>query len=177
LKPPAPFTCVSSQLEDLEALLPTLGLPPKDQALKNRLVEEGFGDWTRKDFRSFTLALEQFGRKDRDAVFRQVRSLAAFPPRWREAVESLLVHAGFMWFLWFLWFLRFQVAHETGKGEADVERYLDAFTRCGASQLVDYAKVMEKVERGEKKIARQTEIADALSAKVGQRLNIEQHDR
>ena len=119
----------AEQLEDLQDLLPTLKLNAKDEALKKKLLEEGFGDWTRKDFRSFTLALEQFGRKDRDAVCRQV-------------------------------------AHETGKGEGDVERYLDAFNRCAASQLAEYAKVMEKVERGEKKIARQTEIAEALSAKV-----------
>jgi len=32
--------------------------------------------------------------------------------------------------------------------------------------LLDYSKVIDKVERGEKKIARQTEISDALAVKV-----------
>ena len=56
----------------LEAEVPTLVLPPKDEARKRRLLEEGFGDWTRKDLRSVTNALEQLGRAQRDAVLRQV---------------------------------------------------------------------------------------------------------
>jgi len=56
----------------VEASLPTLALSAKDEKEKKKLMEEGFGDWTRKDYRAFTAALEQFGRKDREAVFRQV---------------------------------------------------------------------------------------------------------
>lgn len=52
--------------------MPTLVLSAKDEKEKKKLMEEGFGDWTRKDYRAFTAALEQFGRKDREAVFRQV---------------------------------------------------------------------------------------------------------
>jgi SWI/SNF-related matrix-associated actin-dependent regulator of chromatin subfamily A member 5 len=47
-------------------------LNAKELALKRKLLDEGFGDWTRKDFKSFTNALEQFGRKDKDSVYRQV---------------------------------------------------------------------------------------------------------
>jgi len=113
----------------LEATLPSLALAPKEAALKRKLLADGFGDWSRRDFRSFTNGLEQYGRKDRDAVFRQVSA-------------------------------------ETGKGEAEVERYLDAFNRFASSCLSDYAKVMEKIEKGERKIARQTEIAEALATKL-----------
>ena len=92
-------------------------------------MEEGFADWTRKDFRSFTGALEQYGRKDRDNVFRQV-------------------------------------SHETGKPDYDVEAYFDAFEKKAAASLTDWAKIIEKVEKGEKKIQRQAEIKDALNQKV-----------
>lgn len=60
------------EADALEASLPDLQLSEDEQALKKELLEEGFGDWTRKDFRSFTNALEQFGRKDKENVFRQV---------------------------------------------------------------------------------------------------------
>lgn len=58
------------------------------------------------------------------------------------------------------------MSHETGKAESDVERYFDAFLELAPTHLLDYSKVIDKVERGEKKIARQTEISDALAVKV-----------
>ena len=47
-----------------------------------------------------------------------------------------------------------------------MERYLEAFNRRAEGALLDYAKVLEKIERGEKKIARQTEISEALNKKI-----------
>lgn len=92
-------------------------------------MDEGFADWTRKDFRSFTSALEQYGRKDSENVFRQV-------------------------------------SHETGKPEHDVEAYFEAFEKNAETNLVEWAKIVEKIEKGEKKIQRQAEIKNALNLKV-----------
>jgi SWI/SNF-related matrix-associated actin-dependent regulator of chromatin subfamily A member 5 len=69
---PLPGEDLLAEAEAVEASLPTLVLSAKDEKEKKKLMEEGFGDWTRKDYRAFTAALEQFGRKDREAVFRQV---------------------------------------------------------------------------------------------------------
>lgn len=113
----------------LEAELPSMQLSDKEQAAKAKLLEEGFENWTRKDFRSFVNALEQFGREDTESIFRQVCA-------------------------------------ETGKGLEELQRYFDIFWKKGEKHLADWSKVMEKVERGEKKITRHREIREALEAKV-----------
>lgn len=92
-------------------------------------MDEGFADWTRKDFRSFTSALEQYGRNDRENIFRQV-------------------------------------SHETGKPEHDVEAYFEAFEKNAETNLAEWAKIVEKIEKGERKIKRQAEIKNALDQKV-----------
>jgi len=117
------------EAEQIEQTLPALQLSEADQALKAKLLEEGFGDWTRKDFRSLCTALEALGRQDKESVTRQVSG-------------------------------------ETGKAEADVERYLDAFLEKGPEQLAEFPKIIEKIEKGEKKIQRQREISEALSKKM-----------
>jgi len=96
---------------------------------KAKLLEEGFSDWNRKDFRSLVTALEQYGRHDKNNVFRQV-------------------------------------AQETGKVEADIERYYTVFWKKGDKQLAEWQKVKDKIEKGEKKIARHSEIRAALDKKV-----------
>jgi hypothetical protein len=118
-----------AEAEAIEAQLPNLQLSEEETELKRQLLAEGFGDWTRKDFRSFSNALEQFGRKDKANVFRQV-------------------------------------SQETGKTEEDVERYFNAFNAKAETHLTEYSKVMEKIEKGEKKIARQLEISEALHSKI-----------
>jgi hypothetical protein len=104
-------------------------LTEAEAARKAELMEEGFPDWTRKDFRCFCAALEQYGRKDRESVFRQV-------------------------------------SHETGKPEGDVAAYFEAFLQKAETSLTEWAKIVEKIEKGEKKIQRQMEIKEALNQKV-----------
>uniref|UniRef100_A0A7S2WPA6 Uncharacterized protein n=2 Tax=Rhizochromulina marina TaxID=1034831 RepID=A0A7S2WPA6_9STRA len=119
----------SAIADRLENETQTMQLSDREQATKTKLLEEGFGDWTRKDFKCFVAALEQHGREDTDNVFRQVGA-------------------------------------ETGKPETEVERYYGVFWKKGEKCLADWAKVVEKIERGEKKIARHQEIRDALESKV-----------
>ena len=58
-----------------------------------------------------------------------------------------------------------------------VERYLGAFWAKGPAALGDWAKVLEKIERGEKKLARQTEISEALSKKIERWVQGRKYDR
>ena len=50
--------------------------------------------------------------------------------------------------------------------EAAVERYNGVFWKKASSQLADWVKIIEKIEKGEKKIARNREIREALETKV-----------
>lgn len=50
--------------DELEESIATLMLSPSEQQSKMALLDEGFSEWTRKDFRAFTSALELFGRRD-----------------------------------------------------------------------------------------------------------------
>ena len=42
---------------------------------QERLLAEGFGDWTKKDFRAFISACEKYGRKNLDAIVTEVSEL------------------------------------------------------------------------------------------------------
>jgi len=48
-------------------------LSPAEQAEKESLMKNGFGSWSKKDFRVFTSAMERNGRKDKATIFREVR--------------------------------------------------------------------------------------------------------
>jgi hypothetical protein len=54
----------SAMADELEESIATLMLSPSEQQSKMALLDEGFSEWTRKDFRAFTSALELFGRRD-----------------------------------------------------------------------------------------------------------------
>merc|ERR1712166_18368 len=68
--------------EDLEALKAEgdlleieLNAFQPDEALKSEkqvLFDQGFKTWNRRDFKSFCLAMEKFGREDRDSVIQEV---------------------------------------------------------------------------------------------------------
>ena len=68
--------------EDLEALKAEgdlleieLNAFQPDEALKSEkqvLFDQGFNTWNRRDFKSFCLAMEKFGREDRDSVIQEV---------------------------------------------------------------------------------------------------------
>jgi len=46
-------------------------LNPRDQQRKQKLLQDGFGDWTRKDLRAFLAATERRGREDVETVVRE----------------------------------------------------------------------------------------------------------
>jgi len=119
----------AGRADELEAQLEVdYELPPKDFVRKEKLLKEGFGDWTRKDLRAFLGAMERRGRSDVDAVARET-------------------------------------SHETGKPEEDVRRYHGAFWKK-YREIADWERLVDKVEKGEKRLLRSREIRDALSAKV-----------
>jgi len=60
------------ELEKLEAKLDDFQLTEEEQEEKDRLVEEAFGDWNRRDFRAYTQACERHGRKDIKAIIADV---------------------------------------------------------------------------------------------------------
>jgi len=104
-------------------------LPPKDLAKKEKLLKEGFGDWSRKDLRAYTNAMERKGRHDVETVAKET-------------------------------------AQETGKSEADVKRYHAVFWKK-YQELADWERLVDKVEKGEKKLQRSEEIKTALAEKIG----------
>ncbi|KAG5190619.1 P-loop containing nucleoside triphosphate hydrolase protein [Tribonema minus] len=67
-----------------------------------------------------------------------------------------------------------EVAIDTGKPDEDIVRYFNVFLkRC--HELSDHAKVMEKIERGERRIQRSKEIKVALEKKVQRHQSPWQH--
>ena len=56
------------------------------------------------------------------------------------------------------------VAHECAKDEADVKRYFVAFW-TGYKRIADWKKILERIERGEKKIIRMKQITEAIREK------------
>lgn len=99
---------------------------------RSRLQAEGFPDWSRKDYKSFTNSLERHGRFD---------------------IENI-VH---------------DVSHECGKHESEVKRYFIAFW-TNYRRINDWKRVIERIERGEKKILRLKHIRELIQEKVERHL-------
>ena len=51
-------------------------LSPAEQAEKEALLKDGFGSWSKKDFKAFLSAMERNGRKDKATIYREVRDRA-----------------------------------------------------------------------------------------------------
>jgi len=119
-------------IDELENALDKYNLPKDCLEEKNRLHEEGFPDWSRKDFKSFTSSLERYGRFD---------------------IENI-AH---------------DVSHECGKHESEVKRYFIAFW-TNYRRINDWKRVIERVERGEKKILRLKHIRELVQEKVERHL-------
>ena len=119
----------SKRADEMEANLDVdYELPVKEAVRKERLLKEGFGDWTRKDLRAFLNATERHGRRDVDSVARETST-------------------------------------ETGKAEDDVRRYHATFWKK-YKEVADWERLVDKVEKGEKRLQRSQEIKDALATKV-----------
>ena len=118
--------------EEMEKKLDDFKLPKEIEEEQSRLVAEGFPDWTKKDYKSFTSSLEKHGRYD----FKNISK---------------------------------DVMEETGKDLKEVQRYFVAFW-TNYRRIQDWKKVIERVERGEKKILRLRQIRDSIQEKVERHL-------
>jgi SWI/SNF-related matrix-associated actin-dependent regulator of chromatin subfamily A member 5 len=117
----------------LEASLDQFVLSPEDQAEKDRLLAEGFPDWSRKDFKSFCSSMERHGRYDLTSILEDMTS-------------------------------------ESGKEISDLKRYFVAFW-TNYTRISDWKKIIERIERGEKKILRLRQIRDVIQQKVERHLD------
>ena len=103
-------------------------LSPLESTEKDKLLAEGFPDWSKKDFKSFCTSLEKHGRYD---ILNIVKD----------------------------------VVKETGKEEAEIKRYYVAFW-LHYRRISDWKKILDKIEKGEKKILRLRQIRDAIQERV-----------
>jgi len=120
------------QSNELEGKLGDFVLSPADEAEKKRLRQEGFPDWSKKDFKAFCTASERHGRYDFKSVANDVRN-------------------------------------ETGKDTREVARYFAAFW-INYRRIQDWKKILEKIQKGEKKILRLRQIRDAIQEKIERHL-------
>ncbi|KAL0587659.1 hypothetical protein ABG067_002678 [Albugo candida] len=111
----------------LEQELQLIGLSAEQSEAIEQLEEEGFGEWTRRDFKVFISACERYGRDLREQICRDV-------------------------------------ANQTGKLVGYVERYYDTFW-VRYAELKDHQKYIDKIERGEKRLARIQIVKESLARK------------
>lgn len=123
---------LTSCAEQMEARLDQFELTQEQREEKERLLAEGFPDWSRKDFKAFCSSLERHGRYDLDSVVRDM-------------------------------------TNECGKDAQDVKRYYVAFM-TNYRRIHDWQKVIDRIERGERKILRLRQIRDAIQEKVERHL-------
>lgn len=121
------------ELEALEAKLPEFELSQELQDEKEKLIDEAFGNWNRRDFRAYTSACERHGRKDKEAIAEEVSEVTQKPKE-----EVMAYHAVF-------W-----------------KRY---------EEIQDWEKLIERIEKGEHKLARKVAIKEALAQKVDRTKN------
>jgi len=116
----------------MEKNLNEYNLTQEETAEKERLLGEGFPDWSKKDFKSFCSSLERHGRYDVNSIVRDVTS-------------------------------------ECAKEEMEVKRYFVAFW-TNYQRISGWEKIIERIEKGEKKILRLRQIRDAIQEKVERHL-------
>mmetsp|Transcript_18756 Transcript_18756/g.38900 ORF Transcript_18756/g.38900 Transcript_18756/m.38900 type:complete len:444 (+) Transcript_18756:1-1332(+) len=129
---PAEKENLKEEIGEMEVMLNQFILSPEEQAEKERLLSEGFADWSRKDFKSFCNALEKHGRYQLPKIIEDV-------------------------------------VQETGKDEGDIKRYYVAFW-LHYCRLADWNKIIDKIEKGERKIHRLREIRDIIQEKIERHL-------
>lgn len=123
----------ASEADKLEKELENFELTDKERGEKETLVQQGFGTWSRGDFRAYTLACEQYGRSDMTAIVNDV-------------VEA------------------------TGKTKTEVREYHKAFW-SRYKELTDWEKIIDRIGKGEQKLARREAITKALNDKVARTPN------
>jgi SWI/SNF-related matrix-associated actin-dependent regulator of chromatin subfamily A member 5 len=100
-------------------------LTEEEEKLKDRLLTQGFSQWSRKDFQQLIKACERFGRKDIPNITSQLE----------------------------------------GKTEKEVRAYLKAF-KSNYERINGWERLIERIEKGEEKLARLEEMQNALAIKV-----------
>lgn len=126
--PAANVVPMKEEVQEMEGMLNQFALTKPEQAEKDKLLSEGFADWSRKDYKVFCNALEAHGRY---------------------AINKIID----------------DVAQETGKDEQDIKKYYVAFW-SNYRRLGDWHKILDKIEKGEKKIHRLGHIRDLIQYKV-----------
>jgi len=117
----------------LEKELVNFELSAEEQAEKDALIAEGFGQWNRRDFKSYTQACERHGR---------------------DAKEDILN----------------DVAEATGKTKADIRAYHTTFWKR-YKEIGDWERILDRIKKGEQKLARRAAITEALDKKVARTKN------
>lgn len=118
--------------EELESQLDSFKLSDEDVKEKKALEDDGFPDWSRKDYKAFCAALERRGRYDFEGICRDITA-------------------------------------ETNKDRGEIKRYFVSFWQH-YSRINDWEKVLDRIDRGEKKILRLRQIRDAIQEKVERHL-------
>jgi len=116
----------------MEKNLNEFNLTPEETTEKERLLAEGFPDWSKKDFKSFCSSMERHGRYAVNNIVRDV-------------------------------------TNECAKEEKEVKRYFVAFW-TNYERVSGWEKIIERIEKGEKKILRLRQIRDAIQEKVERHL-------
>lgn len=112
----------------IEQTLGNYELNAEEAAERDQLISAGFPEWTRKDFKSFTTALEKYGRYDIDRIVSEV-------------------------------------TQESYKSAEDVKKYYISFW-MNYRRIQGCEKILERIERGEKKIQRLRSAREAITDKV-----------
>jgi len=108
-------------------------LSQEEQDEKTRLIEAGFGDWHKRDLKSFLTACERYGRQAKTQVYKAV-------------------------------------SEETGKTEGQVRAYFKVFWER-FKEVADWPKILDRIEKGERRIERNQAIERALKIKVARHKN------
>lgn len=100
-------------------------LTDAEERLKDKLLEQGFSNWSRREFNQFVKACERHGRKDTATIAAEIET----------------------------------------KTEKEVKSYLQAFKQ-NHQRINGWERLIERIEKGEEKLARIEEMQNALADKV-----------
>ncbi|KAK8801168.1 hypothetical protein WA158_001938 [Blastocystis sp. Blastoise] len=114
----------------LEHELESYKLTAEEEDEKNRLLNEGFPNWSRVDFRHFLQALESYGRYNTSKIIEDISSTC-------------------------------------GKTATEVRDYFQAFWKH-YQYINGWKRILEKIEKGEQRIARKMAVEQCISQKLSQ---------
>ncbi|KAJ8447715.1 LOW QUALITY PROTEIN: hypothetical protein Cgig2_031769 [Carnegiea gigantea] len=139
-------------------------LTAEEQEEKERLLEEGFSTWTRRDFNTFIRACEKYGRNDIRSIASEMegktyeeveRYAKVFKERYKELngkVCSSLVRL-------YLW-------HKENVCSANLMLATLVLLMSCNYYVLDYDRIIKNIERGEARITRKDEIMKAIGKKL-----------